>query len=76
MEKKDADATGVGKKLVEMYPKDIKAYYLLLNYQDKAGDVNGYHETLLKALEISPNPAPIYNMLGYSYMKLNQNDRA
>ena len=76
MEKKDADVTGVGKKLVEMYPKDINAYYMLLNYQDIAGDVNGYHETLLKALEIAPNPAPIYNMLGYSYMTLNQNDQA
>ncbi|MCK7537734.1 MAG: tetratricopeptide repeat protein [Marinilabiliales bacterium] len=75
MEKKDADVTGVGKKLVEMYPKDINAYYMLLNYQDIAGDVNGSHETLLKALEIAPNPAPVYNMLGYSYMTLNQNDQ-
>ena len=76
MEKKDADVTGVGKKLVEMYPKDINAYYMLLNYQDIAGDVNGSHETLLKAIEITPNPAPVYNMLGYSYMMLNQNDKA
>jgi len=76
LEKKDADVISVGKKLVEMYPKDINAYYMLLNYQDIAGDVNGYHETLLKALEITPNPAPIYNMLGYSYMKLNQYDKA
>lgn len=76
MEKKDADVTSVGKKLVEMYPKDISAYYLLLNYQNISGDANGYHETLLKALEITENPAPLYNMLGYSYMGLNQNDKA
>ena len=76
LEKKDADVTGVGKKLVEMYPKDINAYYMLLNYQDIAGDLNGSQETLLKALEIAPNPAPVYNMLGYSYMRLNQNDKA
>ena len=76
LEKKDADVTGVGKKLVEMYPKDINAYYMLLNYQDIAGDLTGSQETLLKALEIAPNPAPVYNMLGYSYMRLNQNDKA
>lgn len=76
MERKDADLTGVGKKLVEMYPKDVNAYYLLLDYQDRAGDKNGFHETLLKALEITENPAPVYNMLGYSYMRLNQNDKA
>jgi len=76
MEKKDAYLTGVGKKLVEMYPKDVAAYYLLLDYQDRVGDINGSHETLLKALEITERPAPVYNMLGYSYMSLNQNDKA
>ena len=76
LEKKDADVTAVGKKLVEMYPKDINAYWLLLNLQDIAGDTDGSHETLLKALEIAPNPAPVYNMLGYSYMRLNQNAKA
>ncbi len=76
LEKKDADVTDVGKKLVAMYPKDISVYYILLNYQNIAGDVNGYHETLLKALENTPNPAPVYNMLGYSFMRLNQNDKA
>ncbi len=76
LEKKDADLTGVGKKLVEMYPKDVSAYYLLLDYQDMAGDTIGQNETLLKALEITQNPAPVYNMLGYSYMRLNQNDKA
>jgi len=74
--KKDADVTDIGKKLVEMYPKDVFAYYLLFNFQAIAGDKVGSHETLLKALEITQNPAPVYNMLGYSYMSLNQNDKA
>jgi tetratricopeptide (TPR) repeat protein len=76
IEKKDADVTDIGKKLVEMYPKDVFAYYLLYNYQTIVGDQNGSHETLLKALEITENPAPVYNLLGYSYMTLNQNDKA
>src|SRR5665647_2268779 len=76
IEKKDADVTDIGKKLVEMYPKDGFAYYLLYNYQTIVGDKNGSHETLLKALEITENPAPVYNSLGYSYMTLNQNDKA
>ena len=76
IEKKDADVTDIGKKLVEMYPKDVFAYYLLFNFQTIVGDQNGSHETLLKALEITENPAPVYNMLGYSYMELNQNDKA
>ena len=76
IEKKDADVTDIGKKLVEMYPKDVFAYYLLYNFQTIVGDQNGSHETLLKALEITENPAPVYNLLGYSYMRLNQNDKA
>lgn len=76
IEKKDADVTDIGKKLVEMYPKDVFAYYLLYNYQTIVGDKNGSYETLLKALEITENPAPVYNLLGYSYMTLNQNDKA
>jgi tetratricopeptide (TPR) repeat protein len=74
--KMDADVTDIGKKLVEMYPKDVFAYYVLSKFQDIVGDKNGSHETLLKALEITENPAPVYNMLGYSYMSLNQNDKA
>jgi len=76
IEKKDADVTNIGEKLVEMYPKDVYAYYLLFNFQTIVGDKNGSHETLLKALEITENPAPVYNLLGYSYMTLNQNDKA
>ncbi len=76
IEKKDADVRDIGQKLVKMYPKDVFAYYMLFNFQAIAGDKNGSHETLLKALEITQNPAPVYNMLGYSYMDLNQNDKA
>jgi tetratricopeptide (TPR) repeat protein len=76
IEKKDADVTDIGQNLVKMYPKDNFAYYMLFNFQAIAGDKSGSHETLLKALEITENPAPVYNMLGYSYMELNQYDKA
>lgn len=76
IENKDADVRDVGQKLVKMYPKDNFAYYMLFNFQVIAGDKNGSHETLLKALEIPGNPAPVYNMLGYDYMDLGQNDKA
>ena len=76
IENKDADVTDIGLKLVKMYPKDVFAYYMLFNFQAIAGDKSGSHETLLKALEITQNPAPVYNLLGYSYMDLNQNDKA
>ncbi len=76
MENKEADVRDVGQKLVKMYPKDNFAYYMLFNFQNIAGDKNGSHETMLKALEVSVNPAPIYNMLGYDYMDLGQNDKA
>ena len=76
IENKDADVRDIGQQLVKMYPKDNFAYYMLFNFQAIAGDKSGSHETLLKALEITGNPAPIYNLLGYSYMDLNQNDKA
>lgn len=76
IENKDADVRDIGQKLVKMYPRDVFAYYMLFNFQSIAGDKNGSHETLLKALDITGNPAPVYNMLGYSYMDLNQNDKA
>jgi len=76
IENKDADVRDIGQQLVKMYPKDNFAYYMLFNFQTIAGDKAGSHETLLKALEITQNPAPVYNLLGYSYMDLNQNDKA
>ncbi|TFH46539.1 MAG: tetratricopeptide repeat protein [ANME-2 cluster archaeon] len=75
-EKKDADVTEIGRKLVAMYPKDVWAYYFLNGFQITVGDRQGSVETLQNALKISENPAPIYNLLGYAYMQVNQNNEA
>jgi tetratricopeptide (TPR) repeat protein len=75
-EKKNADATETGRKLVSMYPRDVWAYYFLNSFQTIAGDKKGSVETLQSALKITDNPAPIYNLLGYAYMNVNQNDQA
>ncbi len=76
IENQKADVTDVGKKLIEMYPKDVWAYWFLYTYQNIIEDINGCAETLKKALEITENPAPVYNILGYTYMQLKKNDEA
>ena len=75
-EKKDAYVTEIGRKLVAMYPKDVWAYYFLNSFQNVVGDKKGSLETLQSALKITENPAPIYNLLGYAYMQVNQNNEA
>ncbi len=75
-DKQNADVTDIGKKLVEMYPKDVYAYNILFYFQSFIRDSIGAVETLNKALKIAENPAPIYNQLGYGYMELKQNDKA
>ena len=75
-EKKDADVTEIGRKLVAMYPMDVWAYYFLNSFQIIVGDKNGSMETLQSALKITENPAPIYNLLGYIYMQVNLNNEA
>jgi tetratricopeptide (TPR) repeat protein len=76
IDNQEADVTDIGKKLVEMYPEDVWAYWFLFSYQNIIRDNNGCIETLKKALEITENPAPVYNMLGYIYMKIGKNDEA
>lgn len=76
VEKKNADVTEIGRKLVAMYPKDVWAYYFLNSFQNVTGDKKGGIETLKSALKIAENPAPVYNMLGYAYMQVNQNNEA
>lgn len=75
-EKKDADVTEIGRKLVAMYPKDVWAYYFLNSFQGIVGDKKGSVETLQSALKITENLTPIYNLLGYAYMQVNQNNEA
>lgn len=71
-----ADVTDIGKKLIEMYPRDVNSYGQLLYYQTFIRDSTGALETLKKMLKITDNPAPVYNQLGYAYMALNQYDEA
>jgi len=72
----DTDVTDVGKKLVEMYPRDINAYNNLFYFQSFINDIEGELETLTQALKIAENPAPVYNQLGYVYISLKQNEKA
>jgi tetratricopeptide (TPR) repeat protein len=72
----NADVTEVGRKLVEMYPRDINAYNNLFYFQSFINDFNGELETLNKELKIADNKASIYNQLGYVYMSLKKNDEA
>jgi len=75
-EKNDADVAEVGKKLVEMYPRDVNSYNNLFYFQSIINDTIGELETLNEGLKIAENPAPFYNQLGYVYMILKQNDKA
>jgi tetratricopeptide (TPR) repeat protein len=70
------DVTGIGKKLVEMYPNDPNAYNNLVYFQSIAGDSTGMVETLNGAIKIATYPAPFYNQLGYAYLTLKQSDKA
>lgn len=72
LEKQDADATAFGKKLVELYPKDVNSFRWLTYYQSLAKDYNGAVETMKKAIALAENPGTYYNWLGYTYMTLGQ----
>lgn len=76
LEEQDADVTAAGKKLVELYPKDVYSYMNLSYYQFLIKDYNGVVETIKKAIDVTTKPGPYYNMLGYNYMLLGQFDDA
>ncbi len=76
MENKGTDITEIGQNLVEMYPTDIIVYYLLYGQQIAADDKEGQLKNLKNALEISDNPAILYNAMGYAYMGLEMPDSA
>jgi tetratricopeptide (TPR) repeat protein len=75
-EKQDADVTEIGKKLVDLYPRDVIAYLRLSYYQYLSKDLKGSAETLKKALVFAEKPGFIYNQLGYTYLYLSQFDDA
>ena len=72
----ELNLTGLGKKLVSLYPADPNSYSNLIYYQTLAGDSTGIIETLNQVIKIAPNPASFYNQLGYAYITLKQNDKA
>ena len=72
----DADVTGPGRKLVDLYPGDPNSYSHLISFQSLNGDIEGMTETIKKAITIAGNPAPFYNQLGYAYINLNQEEKA
>ncbi len=72
----NADLTDLGKQLIKLYPNDVDAYDLLSHYQYRTRDDEGNLGTLKSMLEITDKPAPIYNILGYVYMRLENNEEA
>lgn len=75
-ENKDANVTDIGEKLIEVFPKDVYAYYNQSMFQALIKDYEGEVKTFKSAIEIAERPAPLYNSLGYAYMALNQFDDA
>lgn len=63
-----ADVTAIGKKLVDMFPKDRTPYYYLFIFQERIKDYLGQVEALNKAIELTEKPAVFYNSLGYACM--------
>jgi tetratricopeptide (TPR) repeat protein len=68
--------TDLGKKLVDMYPRDPNSYNSMVSFQSLAGDSVGMVETLKTAIKTVTKPAPFYNQLGYAYLTLKQSDKA
>lgn len=76
LEDSNADLTDIGKQLIKMYPNDADAYTLLSWYQYMNKDAEGNLGTLKSMLEITDKPAPVYNVLGYTYMRLENHEEA
>lgn len=70
-ENPQADITDVGENLVKMYPADEMAYFMLASFQGMANNPEGSAKTYTKLLEIAKNKGPVYNMLGYTYLRMN-----
>ena len=71
-----ADVTDVGENLVEIYPTDKTAHYMLASFQGIVNDLKGTAATYNKLLEVTDNPAPVYNMLGYTYLQMDDHQSA
>jgi len=69
LENPKSDVTDLGKKLVELYPKDVFTYIEYSAYQARINDVDGRIVTLISAIKVAEKPDIIYNTLGYAYMR-------
>lgn len=76
VENPQADVSDYGKKLVKEYPESVLAHQMLASFQGLAKDYEGALKTYESALELTRKPGPIYNAMGYTYMALNQMDKA
>ncbi len=65
----EADLRDTGKKIVKLHPKDKNSYYTLAVFQAQQEDFKGAAGTYRKGMKVTDNPAPFYNMLGYTYMQ-------
>ena len=72
----NANLTDIGNQLIKMHPNDADAYTLLSWYQYMKEDYEGSLGTLKSILEITDKPAPVYNLLGYTYMSLENDEEA
>jgi Flp pilus assembly protein TadD len=70
------DATEYGKQLVQLHPESVSAHQMLATYQQIAGKNEDAIQTYLSLINLTENDAPIYNMLGYTYMRLDHMDKA
>jgi tetratricopeptide (TPR) repeat protein len=75
-ENRNADVTEVGKKLVDMYPRDPDAYNDLIYFQSVIKDTTSLLITLNSAIKMVKDPSSFYNQLGYIYMGLKEYDKA
>ncbi|MCK5572388.1 MAG: tetratricopeptide repeat protein, partial [Bacteroidetes bacterium] len=72
---KEGGTTQIYESIVRDYPKEKHVFYLLAR-DCEATDTERAIEYLMKALELDPNYIFALNMLGYSYMRLGEFDRA
>jgi tetratricopeptide (TPR) repeat protein len=76
LENRNSEVIELSKKLINLYPDDIFAYYQLNLFQDLKNDNIGRVETLKNALQKPNMPTIFYNNLGYAYLKLKKYEEA
>ena len=65
-----AKALQLAEELVQKYPEDERARFILANNYNGRQDYEKTIQELKKAIELEPNYTPAYNSLGYAYRPL------